>query len=353
MSLWAEIRHMHLADGVPKKEIARRLHLDIKTVRRALACERRTEKRQSPARGRRLDPFRGEIETLLRREPAITAHRIGRLLEERTGPITDRTVRKYVALLRRALQSPPAFVHRTHAPGETIEGDFGESWAVVGGRLRKVKFFVAALPCSNAYFSKSYPFERLECLLDGMEKSMRYFGGVPRRFVLDNTALAVKAVLAGRERRETDAFLAFRGAYALHVDFCAPAKGWEKGSVEGGVGFVRDNAFRPIPEVESFEELDARILAELEESLDRRKHSDGRSVRDALAAERLELRALPASLPQACRTLAVVTDKFGHVRVDGVQYSLPVEHAHRAAIAKLFHDRVEVVVDDSVVARHR
>ena len=34
MSQWAEIRHLHLVDGVPKKEIAPRLKLDVKTVRR-------------------------------------------------------------------------------------------------------------------------------------------------------------------------------------------------------------------------------------------------------------------------------------------------------------------------------
>ena len=36
MSQWAEIRHMHLVEGIPKKQIARRLGLDVKTVRRAL-----------------------------------------------------------------------------------------------------------------------------------------------------------------------------------------------------------------------------------------------------------------------------------------------------------------------------
>ena len=36
MTQWAEIRHLHLVDGVPKKEIARRLKLDVKTVRRAI-----------------------------------------------------------------------------------------------------------------------------------------------------------------------------------------------------------------------------------------------------------------------------------------------------------------------------
>ena len=36
MSQWAEIRHQHLVEGVSKKQIARRLQLDIKTVRRAV-----------------------------------------------------------------------------------------------------------------------------------------------------------------------------------------------------------------------------------------------------------------------------------------------------------------------------
>ena len=36
MSQWVEVRHLHLVEGVPKKEIARRLKLDVKTVRRAI-----------------------------------------------------------------------------------------------------------------------------------------------------------------------------------------------------------------------------------------------------------------------------------------------------------------------------
>ena len=36
MSQWAEIRHLHLVEKLLKKEIARRLKLDVKTVRRAI-----------------------------------------------------------------------------------------------------------------------------------------------------------------------------------------------------------------------------------------------------------------------------------------------------------------------------
>ena len=39
VSQWAEIRHMHLVEGVAKKSVARRLGLDVKTVRRALVQE--------------------------------------------------------------------------------------------------------------------------------------------------------------------------------------------------------------------------------------------------------------------------------------------------------------------------
>ena len=87
---------------------------------------------------------------------------------------------------------------------------------------------MATLPYSNAYFAKAYPVERLESLLDGIESAFRYFGGVVDRVVLDNTSLAVKDVLAGRDRVQTEAFDASRGAYPFLTEFCAPAKGWER-----------------------------------------------------------------------------------------------------------------------------
>ena len=36
MSDWAEIRHLHLVEGVAKKEVAGRLALDLKTMHRAV-----------------------------------------------------------------------------------------------------------------------------------------------------------------------------------------------------------------------------------------------------------------------------------------------------------------------------
>lgn len=353
VSQWTEIRHMHLSQRIPKKEIARRLGLNIKTVRQALAHEEAPITRSSPSRPRRLDPWREQIQTWLRQEPRLTAERVGRLLQQQTGqPWNERTVRQYVARLRRELFPPEAFVHRTHAPGRTMEGDFGESWACIGGRLHKAHFFVAVLPASNAIFAKAYPAERLECLLDGLASAFVFFAGLPERVVLDNTRLAVKEVLRGRERVETADFAAFRGAWPVAADYCAPAKGWEKGSVEGAVKFVRNNCFRPIPRADSWEELNGAIAQELREGLARRRLEDGRTVAQALDQERQRLRPLPAHPPEACRVLTRTADKFGHVRIDRVHYSVPIRHAWQAVTVKVFHDRVAIAVLDQVVATH-
>ena len=282
----------------------------------------------------------------------MTAKRVRRLLLPLAGAVSPRTVRRYVAALRRAVTPQEAFVHRSMLPGATMEVDFGESWVGIAGAPCKVKYLVATLPQSNAYFAKVYPVERLESLLDGIESAFRYFGGVVERVVLDNTSLAVKEVLPGRDRVQTDAFEAFGGAYPFRAEFCAPAKGWERGSVETGVKYVRNLVFRPRLVVESWAVLNAVILTELEADLPTRHLDDGRSVADALRHERQHLRAMPAHLPATCRVVARVADKFGHVRVDHITYSVPIRHAYRPVWVKLYHDRVAIAVGAEVVAQH-
>lgn len=352
MSQWAEIRHMSLVDQVPKKQIARRLGLDIKTVRRALECDEAPRRKKSAPRSCRLREHRTRIEAWLKKDRKLTAKRIGRLLVPICGPIPARSVRRFVAQVRAGLYPKEAFVHRTHRLGDTMEVDFGESSIELAGQTHKVKFLVATLPASNAYFAWAYRVERLECLLDGIARALAHFGGVPRRLVLDNTSLAVKRVLKGRDREETNDFHAFRGAYALHVDFCAPARGNEKGSVETGVRYVRNLVFRPKPQVATLDELNASILKELDADLDARMVIQGRTARQAAMAEKEHLRPLPVYLPAACRTTARVVNKFGHVRVDRNTYSVPIALAYHNVWAKIYPERIEIVSGDRVVAQH-
>ncbi len=173
------------------------------------------------------------------------------------------------------------------------------------------------------------------------------------RVVLDNTWLAVKGVLSGRNRIETEAFEAFRGGYPFRAEFCARAKGWEKGSVECCVKYVRNLVFRPRLAVESWAALNAAIITELEADLPMRHLDDGRSAEEALTEERRHLRAMPAHLPATWRVVTRVADKFGHVRVDRVTYSVPIRHAYRPVWVRRYHDRMAIAAGAEVVAEHR
>ena len=86
MSQWAEIRQMPVVDGVPKKQIAERLGLDIKTVRRAVA---QAPARRAVSRPRHLDRWRAQIEQWLRQDRRLTATRIRRLLLPLAGPVAE------------------------------------------------------------------------------------------------------------------------------------------------------------------------------------------------------------------------------------------------------------------------
>ncbi len=235
-----------------------------------------------------------------------------------------------------------------------MEVDRGGTWVEVAGQLLKARYLVATLPACNAYFAKLYPVERLECLLDGILSAFCYFGGLTARVVLDNTSARGARGLRGPERVEERRFHAFRGGgeLALDVDFCAPRKGWEKGSVEGGVHYVRENCLRPRISGASWEAINAQVLRVLEADLGSRLLPDGRTCAAALLEEQSLLRSLPVYLPDTSRTMPRVVDKFGHVLIDGVRYSVPIEHAYQAALVHLFHDRVEAEVAGVRVATH-
>lgn len=114
---------------------------------------------------------------------------------------------------------------------------------------------------------------------------------------------------------------------------------------------MRALCFRPLLEGASFEELNVKMLFELERDLDQRVLPDKRTAREALDAELAKLRALPAHVPEPCRVLTRMANRFGHVRIE-LTYSVP-EHARRAVTAKLFPERVELALGAEVVARAR
>ena len=94
-------------------------------------------------------------------------------------------------------------------------------------------------------------------------RAFEHFGGVPARVRYDNLKPAVVRVLKGRDRAESERFIALRSHYGFDSFFCRPGKdgAHEKGGVEGEVGRFRRRHLVPVPHVGSLAELNELVAA--------------------------------------------------------------------------------------------
>jgi hypothetical protein len=170
----------------------------------------------------------------------------------------------------------------------------------------------------------------------------------------DNLGAAVKLVLRGRRREETDRFIALRSHYLFDSAFTlAGLEGaHEKGGVEGEVGRFRRNHLVPLPVVADLVELNALIRAGCEADHARTIIGRSETVGEALARERPLLRALPAEPFDCAEPSSVRVDSKALVTVRQNRYSVPVALAGRRVLARVGAREITIVVDGRVVARH-
>jgi transposase len=118
-----------------------------------------------------------------------------------------------------------------------------------------------------------------QAFLEAHELAFSYFGGVFRCLRYDNLKSAVKKILRGHQREETERLIAFRSHWGFQTEFCNPARGNEKGGVEGEVGYFRRNHLVPVPQAKSLEGAErtvTKLLSARRTAADRRQADAGR-----------------------------------------------------------------------------
>ena len=264
MELYAEVRRSVYVEGLSERAAARRFGLARETVRKMLRYRLPPGyRRVKPVRRPKLDAFTGVIDQILRddqhrpKKQRHTAKRIcERLRAEQafTGGYT--IVKDYVREKR--LGGQEMFVPLAHPPGDA-QADFGEALVVVDDVERKAHYLVVDLPHSDDAFVQAFPAETTEAFCEGHNAAFRYFDGVPRGIVYDNTTLAVAKILGDGTRQRTQSFSELPSHYLFDDRFGRPGKGNDKGKVEALVGYARRNFFVPVPRVASWDALNADL----------------------------------------------------------------------------------------------
>jgi transposase len=234
---WAQVRAM-AADGISQREIARRLGINRRTVKRLVAADQ-PPRYERAAAGSMLDPLEPVIGRLIGEWEDIKAPRGAEVLRDDYGyrGSVD-LVRKRMAVLRPRELRP---AQRTgYRPGQVAQFDWAEmpTRPQIAGRERRVYALVCSLPYSGAS-TAHFSFDMTaESFLEGHVRAFSWLGGVPRECVYDNLRSAVA-------RRDGDVvtwnprFVQLRGHYAIHATPCTPETPREKGSVEGAVRYTR------------------------------------------------------------------------------------------------------------------
>jgi transposase len=144
---WAEIRRLHRAEGVPIKEIARRLRVARDTVRAALSSDRPTYQRAS--RGSVVDPYEPQIRALLKDWPKMPTPTIA----QRIGwPYSEGPLKKLLARIRPEYVGIDPVDRVTYEPGQLTQCDlwFPEPRIPVAvGQLRVLPVLVMTLAFSR------------------------------------------------------------------------------------------------------------------------------------------------------------------------------------------------------------
>lgn len=355
MEHWEDIRLRCVRDREPKKRVARDLGLSANTVRKYCT---QMEAPQPPRyeRQRKLDPFVMVIDALLESTPKITAKRIGAILRQQYDPqlsISESALRKYVARRRRELHPKEAFVRAQHVPADQAQFDFSPMEVIIAGVLMIVHVFVMRLSYSGAFFARASFTEDRPALFAGLLGAIKFFGGLPRVAIFDNAKTAVQRILRGRNRVENEQFRRFCGELALKVEFAAPRRGNEKGGVEGAMGYIEDNAFRPIPSYPSIEALNVDLAHWSTANLSNVNSTHGELIGDRFDREKPLLRALPERLPAACVLEYARVNKFQEVTAETNHYSVPSRYVGRHAIVEIYESNVRIVVGNQCVAEHR
>jgi len=354
LSIWLDIRTRR-GDGEGIKAIARATGTSKNTVKKYLESDAPPRERPRVDREPLMARFQAEVDSLLRESPRIRAPRIVELLRKRVDGsfrVGERAARNYVASRRALIVPKEVFVRLLYAPGDQMQFDFKDVVARIGGVETALHMFVARLSYSTKWFARCYRTEDRPALFDGLLESCKAFGGVPRESVFDNASTAVDRILRGRARIRNGEFAEFCAGLMLRVEFAAPAKGNEKGGVEGLHGFIEDNLFLPMPDVETLDEINNLLSAFCDDDATRIVAA-GETVQSRFEIETLELRPLPTVLPKPCVREYARINKFSEATHKTNRYSVPTEYAHRDAVVERYATRVHVVVDDTVVADHK
>jgi transposase len=269
------------------------------------------------------EPYRSLIEESLRK--GLSAQRIWQDLQEECNFNAGYcSVKRFVHKLKGSRREVVAVLE--HPPGAEAQIDFFQGVLTLdpsSGRWHRPWVFRMILACSGHSYEEPMWRQDQVSFMRAHERAFLDFDGVPKVVRLDNLRAGVaRACLYDPDISE------LYTAFAKHWDFvplpCRPRNPQEKGVVERGGGYLKDNAlkgrkFNSLEEFDSFLKRWNRTVARL------RIHGTTRKqvYTHFLEVEKPALKPLPGKLFSFFEVGTRIVHYDGYIEVDRAFYSVP------------------------------
>src|SRR6266511_4109205 len=300
-----------------------------------------------------VEPFRVQVVEL--RAQATEMMAIWERLKERGYTGSYSAIRRFVRTLEP--RQPEAFGRVETAPGEEAQVDFGYAGRMLDpqtGQLRKTWAFVMVLGFSRHQYVEFVWDQSVATWLVLHRHAFEFFGGVPKRIVLDNLKAAITKA-CWDDPQVQQAYRECAEHYGFLIAPCRPRTPEHKGKVEqGGVHYVKRNALAG----RNFRDLhdgNRHLLRWTVETAGRRVHGTTKQIPLEVfdQVERAALQPLPVTPWELTEWKRAKLHPDCHVVFAGAYYSAPHRLIGQRLWVRATDFKVELYQDYVLVATHR
>lgn len=190
-----------------------------------------------------------------------------------------------------------------------------------------LSFFIRVLYHSRMMYLEFFVSQTREHFLAGHQNACQFFGGVPKKVMVDNLKSAVLQRMIGQLPVFNPRFLDFANHYGFTIIPCNVGKGNEKGRVENGVGYVKKNFLNGL-EISDFRSINPAAHYWLESVANIRVHGETKNQpKELFQKEQPTLGVLPTIPHDVGTVLSVRASNQFRIAFEANRYSVPSEYA--------------------------
>ena len=253
-----------------------------------------------------------------------------------------------------------ANMHLNHKPGEVMQVDWaGDTADVVDtdtGEVITAYIFVATLPCSGYSYVEAFFSMNQECWTAAHVNAYKYFGGVTRILVPDNTKTAVIHNNDWYNQELNTIYHEMAEHYNTAIIPARVRAPKDKPNAEGSVGVISTWITAALRNEQFFSlaELNQAIRKKLKAFVNRPFQKKEGTRYEIFRDEELPLLAKLPATPYELAEWKQATVQFNyHISVDGMLYSVPYEFIKRKVDVRVSDTIIEIFYNHNRIASHR